>query len=201
MFDGDVYPEINKKAGGYIYDSGGMANVKKYIIGSPADNGGKGAEMAENINTYMMRLAELYLIYAEAILGNSASTNDAEALLYYNKVRIRAGLPQKGSINFDDIFQEKRIETVMEGVAWGEYVRVYYFNPVKAKQMVAAQDKGAYTLVYKDGTNPKQYDVTYNPASYTFTDATVYLPIPESEMVKSPGLSKPPVPFDFSKLK
>ena len=202
MFDGDHYPEINKKAGGYKYTSDGIANVKKYIIGSPADNGGKGVEMAENINSYMMRLAEVYLIYAEAILGNATSTSDSEALKYFNLVRARAGMPDKASITFDDIFQEKRIETAMEGVAWGEYIRLYYFNPEKAKQMIAAQDKGAYTVKYITGTqNPRQYDVTYTPEHFSPSEGSIYLPIPESEMVKSPGLSKPPIPFDFGQLK
>ena len=35
-------------------------------------------------NTYMMRLAEMYLIYAEAALGNSASTTDATGFKYFN---------------------------------------------------------------------------------------------------------------------
>ena len=48
--------------------------------------------MAAYINTYMLRLAELYLIYAEAIMGNSSSTSDATALQYFNAVRARAGL-------------------------------------------------------------------------------------------------------------
>jgi hypothetical protein len=37
------------------------------------------------INTYMMRLAEVYLIYAEAVLGNNATTSDETALDYFNK--------------------------------------------------------------------------------------------------------------------
>ena len=202
MFDGDYFPLIDQKDGGYHYsNAGGYANVKKYIIGSPADNGGKGVEMAEYINTYMMRLAEVYLIYAEAILGNGASTTDAEALKYFNAVRTRAGLSTMSSIGFDDIFMEKRIETAMEGVCWGEYVRVYYFNPAKAKAMIAAQDKGEYAMTYQAGTtNPRQWAVTYTPTYWPVTDQTIYLPFPESEMVKSPGLAKPPAAFDFSKL-
>ncbi len=40
----------------------------------------------------LLRLAEVYLIYAEALMGNSTSTTNADALLYFNKVRARAGL-------------------------------------------------------------------------------------------------------------
>jgi starch-binding outer membrane protein, SusD/RagB family len=201
MFDGDFFPEIAQKDGGYRYSSTSIANVKKYIIGSPADNGGKGVEMAANINTYMLRLAEVYLIYAEAILGNAASTTDGEALKYFNRVRTRAGLAPMSSITFDDIFQEKRIETAMEGVCWGEYVRLYYFNPAKAMAMIAAEDKGSYTITAIAASNPRKWTVVYTPEYWPATTQTIYLPFPETEMVKTPGLAKPPVPFDFGLLK
>jgi hypothetical protein len=201
MFDGDFFPEIDQKSGGYHYASTGIANVKKYIIGSPADNGGKGSEMAANINTYMLRLAEVYLIYAEAILGDAASTTNAEALKFFNRVRARAGVSTMSSITFDDIFMEKRVETAMEGVCWGEFVRVYYYNPAKAKAMIAAQDKGGYTITAVPGsTNPRKWTITNTSEFWPVTDQTIYLPFPETEMVKTPGLSKPPVAFDFSLL-
>ncbi|HEY4964241.1 MAG TPA: RagB/SusD family nutrient uptake outer membrane protein, partial [Candidatus Saccharimonadales bacterium] len=74
MFQGDYYPELDQKDGGTRVTANYIANIKKYVVGSPADNGGKGAFMSAYINTYMMRLAEVYLIYAEAIMGNTAST-------------------------------------------------------------------------------------------------------------------------------
>jgi hypothetical protein len=201
MFDGDVFPEIRKDLGGYKFTATDVANTKKYIIGSVKDNGGKGSEMCEYINTYMLRLAEVYLIYAESILGNAASTSDAEALKYFNNVRKRAGMPEKSSVTFDDIFQEKRIETVFEGIYWYELMRLYYFNPTKAKAIIDDQDKGSYTLTYNVGTsNPRTYTAVYNTVKYPVSDATIFLPMPEAELVKAPNLAKPPVPFDFSVL-
>lgn len=198
MFDSDFYPEIRKDLGGYRFTATDVANTKKYIIGSVKDNGGKGSEMCAYINTYMLRLAEVYLIYAESILGDAASTSDAEALKYYNAVRKRAGMPEKTTITFDDIFLEKRIETVFEGIYWYELMRLYYFNPTKAKATINDQDKGSYTLTYNTGSNPRTWKAVYNTMKYPVTDATIYLPIPEAEMVKAPNLAKPPVPFDFS---
>jgi starch-binding outer membrane protein, SusD/RagB family len=210
MFDNDFYPEIRKDRNGYLFPSSwngtawvkqtaSIANTKKYIIGSVQDNGGKGSEMCEYVNTYMLRLAELDLVYSEAIMGNNTSTSDAEALKFYNRVRTRAGLPAKALITWDDIFQEKRIETVFEGSYWYELLRLYYFNPTKAKSIIAAQDKGAYTLQYVAATsNPRQYTVVYNLQTYAATDATFYLPMPEAELVKAPNLANPPVAFDFS---
>ena len=201
MFDDDMYPEIRKDLGGYHYTATDIANTKKYIIGSVKDNGGKGSEMNEYINTYMLRLAEVYLIYAEAVMGNSDATSDAEALKYFNAVRNRAmpGATPKTSITFDDIFNEKRIETVFEGIYWYELVRLYYFNPAKAKAIINAQDKGSYTLTHVAGTEaPRQYTATYNSVTYSVSDQTMFFPLPEAEMIKAPNLSKPPVPFDFS---
>jgi hypothetical protein len=203
MFDGDVYPEINKANGGLKYNRpGALSAIKKYIVGSPADNGGLGGFMAANINSYMLRLAEVYLIYADAVLGNNATTTDAKALSYVNAVRRRAGLADRTSLTFEQIFQERRIETVFEGNSWNEIVRWYYFNPAKAIAYTAAQHKENYTMTYVPGsTNPKKYTVTYSPAEfYPLSAATLYLPFPEAEIVNAPSLKNEPVAFDFSKL-
>lgn len=203
MFDSDVYPEINKATGGLKYNRpAALSAIKKYIIGSPADNGGLGGFMAANINSYMLRLAEVYLIYADAVLGNSATTSDPKALSYVNAVRKRAGLADRTSLTFEQIFQERRIETVFEGNSWNEIVRWYYFNPAKAIAYTAAQHKENYTMTYVAGsTNPKKYTVTYSPAEfYPLTASTLYLPFPEAEIVNAPSLKGEPVAFDFSKL-
>jgi len=201
MFNGDFYPDLDQKDGGFHVTNNYIANIKKYVVGSPADNGGKGAFMAAYINTYMLRLAEVYLIYAEAIMGNSPSTSDATALKYFNAVRTRAGLSEKTSITFMDIFQEKRIETAMEGGAWYDILRWYYFDPTGAKAYLDAQDKGNYTLTYNAGTtNPRTWAYVPTPVYFPVIDQAIYLPFPESEMIADPELAKPPVPFDFSKL-
>jgi hypothetical protein len=203
MFDGDVYPELQKATGGLKYNRpAALSGIKKYIIGSPADNGGLGGFMSANINSYMLRLAEVYLIYADAVLGNNATTSDAKALEYVNAVRKRAGLVAKTSLTFDDIFKERRIETVFEGNSWNEIVRLYYFNPTKAIAYTAAQHKENYTMTYVAGsTNPKKYTVTYSPAEfYPLTASTLYLPFPEAEIINAPSLKNEPVAFDFSKI-
>ena len=200
-FHRDHYPELNQAAGGTTVGGTNMAFIKKYVVGSPADNGGKGTFMAAYINTYMLRLAEVYLIYAEAILGNSASTSDAEALKAFNAVRARAGMDAKSSLTFMDIFMEKRIELAMEGQAWYEILRWYYFDPAGAKAYVQGQDRGNYTINYVTGTNaPRQYTVAYTPAHFVFNEQSIYLPFPEVEMNIARGLAEPPVPFDFSVL-
>lgn len=206
MLPGDDYADLNAKGGGTSVPASnfGTANdhayIKKYVIGSPDDNGG-GTQMTAYENTYMLRLAEVYLVYAEAIMGNSPSTSDGTALKYFNAVRTRAGVPAKSSITFDDIFQEKKIEFAFEGLAWNDWVRWYYFAPDKAKNYFSNQYRGHYTVTYNAGTNnPRTYTTKYDEAKYPITDATIYLPWPETELTAAPQLLKPAVPFDFSKI-
>ena len=202
MYQQDFYPELNRKNGGIKSTNANLAHVKKYIIGTPEDNGGKGVIMGAYINTYMLRLAEVYLIYAEAILGNASTTSDAEALMAFNKVHKRAGLPEVASISFKDIFNEKRIETAMEGTAWYDIVRWSYFDLNGALDYISKQNKGAYTVTYVPNTNPRQWTYTFpSPEYYPATKQTMLLPIPEAEMTQAPNLALEPVPFDFSKLK
>ena len=67
-----------------------------------------------DLNTYMLRLAEVYLVYANAILGNSPSTSDPEALKYFNAVRARAGIAPKTSITYADIFQKRKLNLLLK---------------------------------------------------------------------------------------
>lgn len=219
------YPDISVAAGGWhvdtalfnnaqIYTPGQKPNnpgatdkafVKKYVIGSPADNGGLGGQQSENIGTYMFRLADLYLIYADAILGNNSTTSDAEALKYFNAVRTRAGILPKSSISYADIFQERKIEFAYEGHAWYDWKQWYYFNPTAAIQYFSTQNRGNYNISYNNGNTFITYfqkdNVNPGTVTYPITPQTADLPYPEAESLASPSLVLDPVPFDFSKLK
>ena len=94
---------------------GSNSFIKKYVVGTPADNGGKGAAFSAGNNTYLMRYAEVLLIEAEAVLGNGSSTSDAAALGPLNKIRRRAGLIPLTSVTKDNILRERRIELAFEG--------------------------------------------------------------------------------------
>ncbi len=218
----DDYPDINQANGGWHVDSalfnngniyvpgqngdGGTdrAYIKKYVIGSPADNGGLGGQQNINLNTYMVRLSEIYLIYADAILGNNSSTSDPEALKYFNAVRSRAGASTKSSLTYDDIFLEKKIEFAFEGHAWYDWKQWYYFDPTKAINYFSTQDRGNYNISYNNGdpfiTFFNQDNATPGTLTYPITPATVDLPYPEAEVLVAPNLGAPVVPFDFSKL-
>ena len=81
--------------------------------------------MNSPLNTYILRLADVYLTYAEACLGNDASLNSGDGLEYFNKVRDRAKVARKASITLDDIIKERRCEFGMEYVNWYEFTTWY----------------------------------------------------------------------------
>jgi hypothetical protein len=220
----DVYPDINQVGGGWRVDTtlfnnaaitapgqqgNGYGNdhayVKKYVIGSPADNGGLGGSQNENMSTYIYRLADVYLCYADAILGNNASTSDPEAIKYYNLVRSRAGAYTKTSISYADLLLERKVEFAFEGHAFYDWKTWYYFDPNDALQYFSSQNRGTYNITYNGG-NPF---ITFfgsngypGTLSYAITPQTADLPYPESEDLVAPNLmGTPPVAFDFSKVK
>jgi len=91
MLKGDYYPELNAAGGGFTETSN--ANIKKHIVGTAIDNGAPTMDLwSSNEHNAVLRLADVYLVYVEAILGNNASTTDPEALKYFNKIRTRAGV-------------------------------------------------------------------------------------------------------------
>jgi hypothetical protein len=150
------------------------------------------------MNTYMLRLAEVYLIYAEAVLGNNPSTGDGQALKYYNAVRTRAGVATKTVITWDDIFNERRLELAMEGQEWYDIVRLHYFDPAKALTILKNQDKGTYRIVANAATNATSWTVTSDvSAYYMVSESNFMIPYPASELTAAPNLRKPPVPYKF----
>jgi hypothetical protein len=63
------------------------------------------------------RLAEMYLIRAEANLGSTSADDDL------NMIRNRAGLPDKTFVSLDDVLQERFVELCFEGHRWNDLIR------------------------------------------------------------------------------
>jgi starch-binding outer membrane protein, SusD/RagB family len=201
MAYGDFYPEINKSNGGFTYEKTKEAlNVKKGVVGSTKDNT-KITKQNSALNTYMLRLAEVYLNYAEAVLGNSASTNDANALKYVNLLRKRAGVPEKASISYSDIFHERRVEFCMEGQFWYDLVRRAYYKQQEVINYIVGQQRGIIVPIsYDILTNTVSEDLTRTRSNRSVgdVDASIFLlPYPESEVVQNPLLKAQPVPYVF----
>ena len=221
MQAGDFYPELDAATGGYtvpatVNAQGGDAGVKKYVVGTPADNGGLGAAQSAANNTYLMRYAEVYLIAAEAIVGANSTSSDPQALIYINAIRKRANLASLTVINRnhlvpnpnydatynntvpttiikDDIISERRHEFAIENDYWFDLCRLDGWNGILtnshplATQMISQQERGTYASDRKT-----VYHTAVTPKSTDFL-----LPIPIGETTSDPKLLQPPVAYTF----
>jgi hypothetical protein len=215
MLPGFFYPEITKKSdkSKFIYpfvDAGGNANyaaIKKYVIGGPDDLGAAASQQRYPNDTYMMRLAELYLIYADATIGNATSTMDATAVTYFNRVHMRAGLPEwlvsgpnaNGPLTLDVVQNERFKEFAMEGMTWYDLVSLHYWNPQKALNIINTQDRGLYYVVPDKMPDPTEWTFTktswYADRNAVANEGNFVMPIPAVELSQAPNLQLPPVDY------
>ena len=191
---GESYPELSANPEKpYVYgeteNAGSQgANIKKYVIGTNAVNG-FAVNNNSGINTYMMRLAEVYLNYAEATLGNNGKTTDATALKYFNALRTRAGVATKNSLTFEDIRHEFRVETAFEGLYWYFIVRRGYYQQQEMVNYVNHQHRNA--SYYKSATHEYVLSDEYaepGPSVATATAKNLTLPIADTDQTKNPLL-------------
>ncbi|GLR17280.1 SusC/RagA family TonB-linked outer membrane protein [Portibacter lacus] len=224
MYNGEHYPEINKAEGGYTYHlvnrdpndeniileniSATLVNLKKYVVGTSEDNDGKVTNgQAAAINQYVLRLADVYLIYVEAVMGANNSTADGKALDLLNKVRERAGLDAKTEVTYDELLWERRMEFGLECMYWFDLKRFYYRNPTDMVAMMSAQKRD---FTYYRDNSPEAADENsiegyiLQEASaggtVTFRPDNINLPIPSSEQLANPLLvpGEPAVEYDFN---
>ena len=104
---------------------------KVFRVGPDDDNDGKVKQMNSPLNTYILRLADVYLTYAEACLGNNSTLSDGRGLYFFNRVRERAKINKKSSITLDDIIRERRVEFGMEYSNWYDMVTWFRYLPDK----------------------------------------------------------------------
>ena len=191
---GEVYPELSTDPEKpYIYgetESAGSqgANIKKYVIGTNAVNG-FAVNNNSGINTYMIRLAEVYLNYAEAVLGNSSTTSDATALGYFNALRARAGVPAKQSIGYEDIRHEFRVELAFEGLYWYFLVRRGYYHQQEVVNYVNSQNRNA--SYYESSSHEYKLSDSYTapgPSVAVANASHLTLPMADTDQTRNPLL-------------
>lgn len=75
------------------------------------------------LNYIIIRLADVYLMYAEALYKLNPSDNNARE--YVNKVRRRVNMPdiEAGDFSFESIMHERQVELAFEGSRWFDAVR------------------------------------------------------------------------------
>ncbi|MGK4569385.1 RagB/SusD family nutrient uptake outer membrane protein [Flavobacterium sp. 3HN19-14] len=109
--------------------------LKKYLpLTSDRTTAGGTIELNYSMNSYIIRLADTYLMEAEALGGTGTR---AQALL--DAVRARVGLPSI-PVSQDNIAKERRLELAGEGHRWFDLVRTG-----KAASVLHAMGKTGYT--------------------------------------------------------
>lgn len=182
------------------YANAVLNSIKKYVVGSTQDLGVPINNQGVPLNLNMLRLADVYLIYAEAVLGMGESTSDGTALTYFNAVRERAGLDPRQTITFQNILDERRVEFGMEGQNWLDVKRFYYRNPSGAVAYLNAQDRARTYEPIDDAQDVNTWEayVIEPPASpVVITEEDMVIPIPAGEVAQNPNLLKPAVEYTF----
>lgn len=214
MSEGDYYPNINKADGGYTYhiavvDEQGneletanemLSHCKKYCIGRAADcDGGVGDAQDAGNNIYLLRLADVYMVYVEACIGGGNATSDPLALDVYSRIRKRAGLPgdEDGSITYDELIHERRCEFAFEGINFFDIKRMFYRDESKALAYLngMSREQGYYNSNPAKKTVREGYTLDLSRSPIIVTAPQMMLPIPGSELTAMPSLEEPAVDY------
>lgn len=223
MMAGDTYSYWWQDKGGFdylrfLYDkeyapgsndglqSGTGANIAKHQYGNNNDHiktfGISAAKQTSSLATHVLRLADVYLIYVEAVIGNNGSTSDPTALEAFYAVRHRAvsGFDMPTSVTLDQVLKERRLELALEGDYWFDLVRMSYYDVNKAINTIKSQRRNEYyglPALYKSYYDSNRTTWVVNPSEMYYqtntpvpnVNASVFtLPFPDEDVVYNPHL-------------
>lgn len=149
----------------------------------------------QGANWIVMRLAEVYLTYAEAAIETNQITNAVYEAL--DAIRLRAGMPpvDKAKYNTQEklrelVHRERRVELAWEGLRYQDIKR-WNLGPVALNGPIIGSYKG--TLNENTGEVTWNLNEQFIPASRTFLPERNYLmPIPQQEMDANPNMIQNP---------
>ncbi|MFL9831606.1 RagB/SusD family nutrient uptake outer membrane protein [Flavobacterium sp. ST-87] len=134
----------------------------------------------ESPNYPIIRLAEVYLMYAEALFEKNGTISDADLNLSINKIRARAGvanltnaLVAANSLDMlTEIRRERTLELYKEGFRYDDLKR-WGIAEAELNQSTCGQVVGdaSYTTAYRDGTGAAT--AAYNPSAYVWGEEIV----------------------------
>lgn len=121
--------------------------IKKQVVGGPMATDNVANNSNSGFDTPMIRMSEVYLNLAEALMGYKGveETSDEEILNNINVVRRRAYKYEidhdcyKGDytvINRDSLLQERRMEFFMEDLSWADIVRRSFMGKKDLQHMI-----------------------------------------------------------------
>ena len=158
---------------------GGYGNSKYAVYGF----GSRRIDRTESANWPVIRLAEVYLIYAEALVELNGNISDAQLDASVNKLRDRAGVAHltnalaaaNGLVMKDEIRRERTVELYREGKRFDDLKRwgilEASLNPSRLGRVVG---DASYETPFKDAAgNPT---AAYKPSSFVFGEETAATP-------------------------
>ena len=200
-------------SGGGTYQSPTGANEVKHLVGDDADHvagiGYSMQRMCTSLSTHILRLADVYLVLAEAqALIDGGTTSDADAIDAFMQVHNRSCTwKDYTSISWEEIWKERRLELACEGDRWYDFVRLAYYKPERAISELKAQERGsyygldeAYKTFFTSGYST--WDVSkcgYSEgATLNLTKDNFTLPFPDTDLTMNPGLTDEPIDVDVN---
>ena len=159
--------------------SSGYGNSKYTVYGY----GSRRTDNTESANYPIIRLAEVYLIYAEALVELNGSITDAQLDASINKLRDRAGvahLTKALATNYgldmkEEIRRERAVELYREGKRFDDLKRwgilEASLNPSRLGMVVG---DASYPTDFKDASGDPT--PAYHPNSYVFGEEAVQTP-------------------------
>lgn len=208
------YDYICIAEGGYTYE-GTTSIIKKGVPGGPDDdNDGYVAAMNSPLNTYIVRLADIYLTYTEACLGNKESISGDE-IRYFNEVRRRAQIDEVSTVTLDDLIRERRVEFSMEYQNWYYLIDLYKWQPERMLTYFNSQYRGytwdklemgddeSMTFVSNGDDWQTYVETEFGPliepqVKANITANNIFLPYPETDVIQNPLLKAEPEHYNFN---
>ncbi|MDR6783199.1 hypothetical protein ABIE26_000313 [Pedobacter africanus] len=149
----------------------GLRTTKFRNVSSTGEMGGSQDGMLCSLDFPLLRLADVYLVYAEAVLRGGTGGSMGQALAYFNQIRQRAYGNASGNltaITLNDILNERGRELYLEGYRRTDLIRFGKFSG------------SDYLWPWKGGVK----------AGKALEDFRVLFPLPSTDVIANPNLTQ-----------
>jgi len=138
-------------------------------------------------NAIVIRLAEMYITFAECALKTGKDTD--KALGYINAIRKRAGMPEAAQLDERLVRYERRIELAFEGLRYFDLKR-WDLGPALLNGWATGSRNGSVNsqtgeITWGDGFIRLEERIFQSQRNYL-------LPIPQNEMDRNPNMTQNP---------
>ena len=161
-------------------------NVTSAGVPGSDDKSNGGAGDFVDTDFPMFRLADVKLMYAEALLRGGAGGASGTALQNVNDVRTRSQLSPLGAVGLKDVLDERGRELYWEGHRRSDLIRFdksYSATYTPTNNLFTSAD---YPWVFKGTTDRK------SPAGGPVAATRTLFPIPTTDLVANPNLKQNP---------